>query len=107
MCLLRTCTPPLMNPLVPVSLNLKRSTKLGKDRFVQMNSLCGTVAFNAPPTKAPPSMRQVVLVSPSHPAKVLPSKRETVAPAPHHEPNAPHTATIPIKYFIICFHNRT
>src|SRR5437870_5818642 len=39
-----------------------------------MNSLCGTFALSEPPTNAPFSMRQVLLVSPSQPWNDLPSK---------------------------------
>src|ERR1051326_3909134 len=70
-----------MNPLVPTNLNFKRSTKLVKDLVGEMNSLCGTVACKEPPTNAPFSMRQVLLVSPSQPENVRSSKRRSGVPA--------------------------
>src|ERR1051325_6629669 len=68
-----------MNPFVPASLNFTLRMKFVYCRSVRKNSLRGTVLVNDPPTNAPSSTRQVLLVSPVHPWNVFPSESRVMA----------------------------
>src|ERR1043166_2255529 len=70
-----------MNPFVPTIRNFTRKTKFVNDCAVQINSLWGTRAASEPPTRAPFSIRQVLLVSPSQPRNVFPSN-SAIGPLP-------------------------